>query len=346
MQRHASRVVPVDPEDRACDFAPAGADQPGERDDLTGMDLERHVDEDALARQTLDAQHRVADVLLLDDALRQLTADHRAHEVVGRQAGHLAGEHETAVAEDGDAPAQRENLFEPVRDEQDRGACRAQRLDDAEQPLDLRRRERSRRLVHHDHPRVKRQRLRDLDDLLLGDRKAAGDPPWIERHPETFENSRRLRVHRIDVDPPPSAQRLPADEDVLGDREVREHDRLLVDDRDAGVACCGRALQHDLIAVDSEAAAVGKVHTAEDLHERGFAGAVLTYERVHLARVQIDRDVLEGSDRAECLRRVFEREDGLLFGHLTRETGRAGEGVPPARPMCIFRSGTCRCSPY
>ena len=67
----------------------------------------------------------------------------------------------------------------------------AQALDDAEQPLDLDRRERRGRLVHDDHLRVERQRLADLDDLLLGDREPAGDPGRIEPHAEALEDLRR-----------------------------------------------------------------------------------------------------------------------------------------------------------
>ena len=65
---------------------------------------------------------------------------------------------------------------------------------DAEQALDLDGRQRGRRLVHHDHPRVERQRLGDLDELLLGDREAARDPIRVERDAEALEDRVGLRA--------------------------------------------------------------------------------------------------------------------------------------------------------
>ena len=62
------------------------------------------------------------------------------------------------------------------------------------------------------------------------------------------------------------------------------------------------------VGVD-ERAAVGRVDAAEDLDERRFAGAVLADERVHLAAVEVDRDVLERLYGAERLAGVVHPED-------------------------------------
>ena len=133
-------------------------------------------------------EHRLAEVLSRRDPLGKIAADHRADEVVGGQAGQLARQHEAPVAQDGHALAEREDLLEPVRDEEDGDARLAQRRRDAEQALDLDRRQGGGRLVHHDHPRVERQRLGDLDELLLGDREPARDPIRVERHAEALED--------------------------------------------------------------------------------------------------------------------------------------------------------------
>ena len=139
-----------------------------------------------------------------------------------------------AVAHHGDALAEREDLVQPVRDEQHRRAPGAQRLDDAEEALDLGLRERGRRLVHHDHARLGRERLGDLDDLLVGDREPACDAVGIELDAELVEQPRGLAPHAPPVDAPAAAQRLGADEDVLRDGQVGEERGLLEDDRDAG----------------------------------------------------------------------------------------------------------------
>ena len=83
-------------------------------------------------------------------------------------------------------------------------------------------------------------------------------------------------------------------------REVGEERRLLVDDRDPGVARRRRSAEHDLDAVDEQLPGVGRVHAGEDLHERRLARAVLADQSVRLAGVEVDRDVLEraGSRRS------------------------------------------------
>ena len=58
-------------------------------------------------------------------------------------------------------------------------------------------RQRRGRLVHHDHARLRRERLRDLDDLLVGDREPARDAVGVELDAElrrtARSTSRRMR---------------------------------------------------------------------------------------------------------------------------------------------------------
>ena len=248
--------------------------------------------------------------MLCRDALGKLASDHRANEVVGVEAFELAGENELAVAEDRHALAEREDLFEPVRDEEHRDARLVQGSGNLEEAVDLDGGERRGRLVHDDDSGIEREGLGDLDQLLLGDREAERDPVEVEPDAEPLEDRLGLRVHRREVDAAPGAQRLAADEDVLDHREVGEERRLLVDDRDPGVASVGRAAQRDLDTVDEQLPAVGRVHSGEDLHERRLARPVLADEGMSLARVEVDRDVVESADRSESLGRVLEREDG------------------------------------
>jgi hypothetical protein len=70
------------------------------------------------------------------------------------------------------------------------------------------------------------------------------------------------------------------------------------------------------------------MHSCEDLDERGFAGAVLADEAVHLAADELDVAVPEGVDGPEALLRVLESEHrvGLRVCH-----DRAREGAPRTR---------------
>ncbi len=244
-----------------------------------------------------------------------------------------------AVAHDRDPLAEREHLLEPVRDEEHGGAARAQRLGDAEQPLDLGGRERRRRLVHHDHARVRRQRLHDLDQLLVGDREPARQAVGIDAHAELLEERGRVAAHLAPVDPMPALERLRADEDVLRDAEVGEERRLLEDDRDPRLLRLLGAVEDHLLAVEQQPAALGPVDAGEDLHERRLAGAVLAHERVRLAGVQLDVRVLERADGAEGLVGVLEHEHRLgRGGHaqsrwkISSSSSRPSSGRRPSRP--------------
>ena len=189
--------------------------------------------------------------------------------------------------------------------------CALQRADHLEEPVDLGGGQRRGRLVHHDDLGVERQRLADLDHLLVGDGQAAGDPRRVERHAEALEDRGRLVLHRAPVDPAApvqTTQRLAADEHVLRDGQVGEQRRLLVDHRDAGRPRGGRAVQRDLLAVDRQRPAVRLVHPGEDLHQGGLARAVLAEQRVHLAAAQLHRPVDQRAHRAERLRGVPQLE--------------------------------------
>jgi hypothetical protein len=211
-----------------------------------------------------------------------------------------------------------------VRDEQDGGARGAQRPHHVEEPVHFGGRERGGRLVHHDDPRLQRDRLADLDDLLIRDGQAAGDPRRVELDPEPGEYRRRLRPHGPPVDAPGGPQGLAADEHVLRHGQVGKQGRLLVDDRDPGRERRRRAVQRDLDAIRQQRPRVRLVHPREDLHQRGLARTVLADQGVRLARVQLDRPVDQGLHGPERLGRVPQHQDRALRGiaHLVRSASR------------------------
>jgi hypothetical protein len=154
-------------------------------------------------------------------------ADHGPDEAVRGHVGKGAARHPATVAEDRHALAELEHLLEAVRDEEHGGTRGPEALDDTEQPRHLDSRESGRRLVHDDHSRVERERLADLDDLLLRNREPSRDAAGIEPNAESAEDLFDVPAHRAPVDPAPRRQRLPADVNVLLDCQVREEERLL-----------------------------------------------------------------------------------------------------------------------
>ena len=121
---------------------------------------------------------------------------------VDRDVGGVVRGDVAAVAHDRDPVAEREDLVEAVRDEQDAGALVAEAAGDGEQPLHLDSAERGGRLVHDEHLGVERDGLGDLDDLLVGDGQALGDAVGIDRDAEPVEELARLGAHGAPVDQP------------------------------------------------------------------------------------------------------------------------------------------------
>ena len=98
---------------------------------------------------------------------RDLSPDHGGNDRVQRKTFDRRGQHALAVAQHGDAIGESDDLVQTVRRVDDRDARLRQLPHDLEQGLAFRARKRGRRLVHDQDPRVQRQRLGDLDQLLF-----------------------------------------------------------------------------------------------------------------------------------------------------------------------------------
>jgi len=94
---------------------------------------------------------------------------------------------------------------------------------------------------------------------------------------------------------------------VIGQREVLVHHADARSERRLGVTRRQRR------AIYLDVSGVGGVVPKKDRHQRGLAGPVLTQQRQHLARPQLQRDVVVGHQLTKTLGDVGERED--LFSH-------------------------------
>ena len=120
----------------------------------------------------------------------------------------------------------------------------------AEQAVDLGRRERGGGFVEDDDACARKEHARDLDQLLQADRQVADALVRIDIDAERGELLARGPRH---VAPPYDAEtvrRLVAEEDVFGDRQIRRDAQLLVHHCNAGSeGVAGRAQPH-LATVD------------------------------------------------------------------------------------------------
>ena len=124
-----------------------------------------------------------------------------------------------------------------------------------------------------------------------------------------------------------------AEIDVLANAEVAEEARMLVHHRDAGAGGVKRRPALRRAPVDQNGSAVGLVHSREQLDAGALARAVLTKEREHLSRNEIESHVANCDHAAEPLRgrrepgrRLAPRRDGAAARQSRGHCGSAQSG--------------------
>ena len=160
-------------------------------------------------------------------------AQHLLDDARHRQARHRLGRNDdAAVAQHGHLVAEAHDLLEDVGHVHDRDVVVAQDSEDPEKTLRGARLECGRGLIEQEHLWLRDERLRDLDQLALGERERAQRRGEIDREAELLEDGTRERRHGPAVDQRP-ATGLAHREQVREDVEVREQAELLGHDRHA-----------------------------------------------------------------------------------------------------------------
>ncbi len=174
-------------------FGAAGADQPGDAEDLAALQGEGNVVDAAHVPvnrmpggKVFNAQHRVADgVPLMRIERGQLSSHHHGNNVILAESGGWPGGDGLAVADDADGIGDRFHLVELVGDVDAGDAMIAQVVDNAQQHLGFTLSQRRGRLIEDQEPHLLIQRAGDLDQLLLPQAQIA-DPGVgrdVEPHP-------------------------------------------------------------------------------------------------------------------------------------------------------------------
>src|ERR671912_627053 len=102
----------------------------------------------------------------------------------------------------------------------------------------------------------------------------------MDLHPEVGQQRRGTLLELTPVDHSSPPGRCGTEENILGDRQMRDEIQLLVDDADAARQRVARALDVSKRAVHANLAGVLAVRAAQDLDKRGLAGAVLAEQYV------------------------------------------------------------------
>ena len=284
-------------------LGPPRADEPGQAEDLAGPDGQ--VDPAHARRpaaQAADLQHHLAGRHgPLGEDRRELAADHHPDQLGAGHLGHPPGADERPVAQRGHAVGDLRQLLEAVRDVDDPDPLRLQLADDAEEVLHLLVAERGGGLVHDQDPGVGPQRPGDLDELLLGHRQPAHLGLGVDARADPPEEPPGPLPAPCPADPTPGPPRLQPQRDVLGDRQVGEEGRLLVDRGDPERAGADRVVVLDRPALHLERSLVRRVGAGDDLDQRRLPRAVLADQGMDLAGLQVEGDAPQRLDPGERL---------------------------------------------
>jgi hypothetical protein len=246
----------------------------------------------------------------------RLPAGHQADDGVAREVGEERFTDDAAVAHDRDVVADVGEFVEFVRDVNQRDAAALEFGDHAEEHVDFVGRERRGGFIENEHAGVFRDGAGDFDELLLADAEIGDERGGCDREVETFEDGSRRGVELRIVDQAETRAGLAAEENILGDREVRDEIQLLENDSDAGGKRGAGIGETHLASVEMERAGVGREDAGENVHQRGFARAVFAEQGEQPAGAHAERNTVEGAHAREGFRDAVGGENDVSgVGH-------------------------------
>ncbi len=228
-----------------------------------------------------------------------VTADHQPHHAVARDLADRQRRHQPAVAQHRDAIGEGHHFLEAMRDVDAADAVRPQLAHQGEQPRRLDVGEGGRRLVEQEHLGARAEGARDLDQLLLGHAQRPGRSIEVERDADPGQQLAGAGPAGAPVDAAEEAAVLQAEGQVLGDREVGQERRLLIDWRHAQAAHPRRVGPLDRLAADRHRAGIGPDGPGHHPDQRALAGPVLADQRVHLTGPDVEGHATHGLDAPE-----------------------------------------------
>ena len=123
----------------------------------------------------------------------------------------------------------------------------------------------------------------------------------VDRRADPLEQALRPRRRSRPAHAPPRAASLEPDRDVLGDRQVAEERRLLIDRGDAQVARGLGVEVRDRLVLDLDRARVGNMGAGDHLDQRRLARSVFADQGVNFARRRSNETRLRASTPANAL---------------------------------------------
>ena len=137
--------------------------------------------------------------------------------------------------------------------------------------------------------------------------------PNIYIHAEVPQRFFSLPEYRRLIDKAANPHRLPAKDDVLTNREMRNQVEFLMDARNAGLLGLSRVLNVDRMTVKSDFACVLLVCAAQNLYQGRFSRAVLAKQHVDFTPAKIEVHAIQSDQTRKAFPDMTHRQNGSGF---------------------------------
>ena len=215
-----------------------------------------------------------------------------AHHVVGDGGdgsfGHQAVGHGHAVPQHHVAVADLHHLAQLVGNEDHAYVLLFQRAQHIKNALDLGIGQGRGGFVHDDNGGFHHQRAGDFDDLLVAGVQGAYQGRGVDIDVHAGKKLPGEAQLLFVIDDVGVFFDLPANEHVFVYRQIVDQVQLLMDKGDARVQGLGGGMEGDGLAVQDDLSLVGLQYAAQDVHQRGFAGAVVAQQRADFSCLQAE----------------------------------------------------------
>ena len=216
-----------------------------------------------------------------------------------------------------------EHFLEAVRNVHDRDPARLQVADQPEQHPDFGCAQGGGGFVHDEDADVLRNRLGDLDDLLVAQRQRAHQNARIDGLLQAGHEVAGLALLRVAVEDAVSRPLAPQ-KDVVGHAEVGEQIQFLVDHGNAAGRRIARGCQANGASIQFQSPGGRLLDSGQDAHQRGLARAVLADQGADLAATHGEIHAVQSRGARVLLGDGARRQDHIGrhgFSFTTRVTG-------------------------
>ena len=210
-------------------------------------------------------------------------AHHIRGKLVGRNGLHIQLLNEFSLAQNRHLVGHGKKLVDLVADKHHAFAFVLHAAQHIKQAVSFLRGKHRGRLIQDQYFRAAIERLDDFHRLLFRNRHFGDFPVWIDMKAVLVNHCADFRAHLSAIKQ--NAALLTQDNVLRGAEHIHQH-KMLMNHADAQLVRCFGRINHSLIAIHPNFAVVRLINARQHVHQRGFAAAVFSQQRMNFAPFQ------------------------------------------------------------